>query len=194
MRPFSCPKFATALGMAAAAGIFASTATQSASAESGPTAIVPNYSTAIRLGAFFPFDSDVRHSAGPSFISGGIDYSFKNVPGLERTVLSVDYMKRTSGNLFLEVVPVTIGQFNYSGTRGTARPYVGFGLGPYFVRQHIIDANQVETANNGLAFGGYFAVGFDVNDRYILDARYHYVSHIGPVSAQGFQFSAGIRF
>ncbi len=153
---------------------------------------------AIRGGAYFPFNSTTKSSVGKVWAGGGLDYNIQQKPGMTRTVLSVDYIERSSGGNTIRLIPVTIGEFNLQGAgegqNNNVRPYLGLGVGAYFVHQ-TLPSNQLGNAKSDTTtIGGYLGAGLDISSNFLVEARYHILPKIGGINSSGLQITAGVRF
>ena len=148
----------------------------------------------VRGGAYFPSNTRVKNTTGTTWYGGGLDYHFQQKPGISRTVLSVDYIQRSSGGNQIRIIPVTVGQFTISGSpEAKYHPYYGVGAGAYFVHQTIPNDVGIVETNNVTAFGGYVAAGIEFKDNLLLEARYHILNKVGSATSSGLQVMAGFR-
>ncbi len=176
-------------------------AASSAQAQTPPDTKSPTI-FAVRGGAYFPFNRTTKNAVGKTWGGGGLDYAFQQKPGLSRTVLSVDYIERSSGGNTIRLIPVTIGQFTLQGAgqgqNNNVRPYLGIGVGAYFVHQTVpaaLPTAQVTTqSNNTTTIGGYLGAGLDISSNFLVEARYHILPKIGGINSSGLQITAGVRF
>jgi hypothetical protein len=196
MRNISRRQPALALGLAVASGLLTWLAAGPAAAqtETGLHRDMPKYPFAIRAGAFFPINGHIRQDVGPAFFSVDADWSIQSNPGQERVIISVGYIHRSDGDRKLDMIPLTIGQFHYSGEDPAMRPYIGYGAGMYSVSESLTNDVGDPFSKTGIGFGGFIAAGADFQEKYFLDARYHYVTHVGPFSADGIEITGGARF
>ncbi len=173
----------------------------SAQAQTPPDTKSPTVA-AVRLGAYFPFNSSTKRIVGKTWAGGGLDYNIQQKPGLSRTVLSVDYIERSSGGSTIRLIPVTIGQFTLQGAgegqSNNVRPYLGIGVGAYFVHQRVpsvLPTSQATTqSNDTTTIGGYLGAGLDISSNFLVEARYHILPKIGGINSSGLQITAGVRF
>lgn len=172
-------------------------AAPSAQAQTPPDTKSPTI-FAVRGGAYFPFNSTTKRSVGKTWASGGLDYVFQQKAGLSRTVLSVDYIERSSGGNTIRLIPVTIGQFTLQGAgegqNNNVRPYLGIGVGAYFVHQALPDNQLGSTRNDTTTIGGYLGAGLDISSNFLVEARYHILPKVGGINSSGLQITAGVRF
>lgn len=157
---------------------------------------------AVRAGAYFPFNSTTKREVGKTWAGGGLDYSVQQKPGASRTILSVDYIERSSGGSTIRLIPVTFGQFTLQGANegqhNNVRPYLGIGVGAYFVHQTVpstLPTAQVTAQHNDTTtIGGYLGAGLDISTNFLVEARYHILPKIGGINSSGLQITAGVRF
>lgn len=153
---------------------------------------------AIRLGAYFPFNRTAKNFVGKTWAGGGLDYVIQQKPGMSRTLLSVDYIERSGNGSTIRLIPVTIGQFMLQsageGQNSNVRPYLGIGVGAYFVHQNLPTVNGTMQSNDTTTIGGYLSAGLDISSNFLVEARYHILPKIGGVNSTGLQLTAGVRF
>lgn len=148
----------------------------------------------VRAGAYFPSNRRIKNQVGKTFAGVGLDYAVANKPGFTSTRLSLDYIERTSSGKTVRIFPVTVGQFYYQGANSGVRPYLGFGVGAYFVKQEVDDDLGNREDNNDTRFGGYVTGGFDFSSNLFLEARYHFIQAVGSANPSGLQVMGGVRF
>ncbi len=176
-------------------------AAPSAQAQTPPDTKSPTV-FAVRGGAYFPFNRTTKNEVGKTWAGGGLDYVIQQKPGLSRTLLSVDYIERSSGGSTIRLIPVTIGEFTLQGAgegqTNNVRPYLGIGVGAYFVHQKVpsvLPTAQAFTQNNDTTtIGGYLGAGLDISSNFLVEARYHILPKIGGINSSGLQITAGVRF
>ena len=153
---------------------------------------------AVRVGAYFPFNSYTKNIVGKTWAGGGLDYVIQQKPGLSRTILSVDYIERSSGGSDIRLIPVTIGEFTLQGAgegqSNNVRPYFGIGTGAYFVHENVPGNINGNAKSDTTTIGGYLAAGLDISSNFLVEARYHILPKIGGISNSGLQVTAGVRF
>lgn len=179
-------------------GIFAfALAAAPAQAQTPPDTKSPPIA-AIRAGAYFPFNSTTKSMVGKTWAGGGLDYVIQQKPGLSRTVLSADYIERSSGGSNIRLIPVTIGEFMLQGAgegqNNNVRPYLGIGTGAYFVHQNLPNNTNGDTSKDTTTIGGYLSAGLDISSNFLVEARYHILPKIGGINSSGLQITAGVRF
>jgi hypothetical protein len=187
---FGWSKAAAMLAIAMAATAFAAPAVHAQVNKSDTTG-------AIRLGAYIPVNSNTQQTYGRYYWAGGLDYYFQQNGVDQRSNFSVDYTSYTDGNNYLRIIPVTVGQQSILPARGRGvRPYVGYGIGAYFV--HVKNPSNpsfgASDTVNSTVYGGYMQAGLDLTDNLFVDARYHIVSPVKNVNTDSFELTAGVRF
>jgi hypothetical protein len=189
MRIFHVPSLAAAV---AATGLLLAVAHPASAQQDASSNTRPDIT--IRLGGYFTSNSTVSHTVGSSYLCGGIDYDIKSEVGTTRTILSADYISRSSGSNHLRIFPITVGQLIMGTTNNGITPYYGVGMGGYFVNQDIASATTGNGSQDYVAFGGYAAVGFEYNRYLLVDARYHLVTPSHGINVDGLELTAGLRF
>jgi outer membrane protein W len=185
-----------ALSAAAASGVLTllAAARPAAAQTELPTASDNQPIAALRGGVYFPFNSNLKNNGGKTLYSGGLDYVIQHKVGQNRTELSVDYIERSSGGHDIRIIPVTIGSFTLQSGQNGVRPYVGVGVGAYFVHQNLPDDSGVNQNSNKVAIGGYIGAGLDLPSNFLVEARYHILQRVGTYNSDGLEVMAGIRF
>lgn len=165
-----------------------------AAAQDATTPASSDNAITIRVGGYFTNDSTINHTVGSSFLCGGLDYDVKDQVGVTHTIVSADYISRSSGSNHLDIFPVTIGQMILSTAHNDLQPYYGLGLGAYFINQNTNNGAANTSSQDYAVFGGYAAAGF-IYDRYlVVDARYHLVSPSHGINVDGLELTAGVTF
>jgi hypothetical protein len=181
--------------MGIAASAFAMTGLRPASAQNSISDMHTDPIADVRLGAYLPQNSRIKSQIGNTIPEGGVDYYLGHASAGARSIVSVDYIDRGSGDHKLQMIPVTFGQTNYQYANGTySKVYYGYGVGAYFVNQDITDALGNRETNHTTLFGGYINIGTDLNQDFFLDARYHFTSSAGSANPGGLQLAVGVRF
>ena len=140
-------------------------------------------------------NTTVRHTVNSSFLCGGLDYAVQHPSNLTRTIVSVDYIDRTSGSNTLRVFPVTVGELILQPEDGGVQPYYGAGLGGYFIHEDFNNNdNTNRTSHDNVVFGGYLVAGVEYRRYLDLDARYHFVTSSNGINVGGLEVTAGFRF
>ena len=186
---------AAAFSAAAASLALALSAAQPATAQTVVTTTKTDPVGAIRLGVLFPFDTKVTSQVGRTFFPvGGLDYAIQHKTGVNRTIISLDYIERNSKGKTLRVYPLTIGQQVYIDEINGVHPYGGYGIGAYFVHTNVLGDNNIPESHNATTFGGYLLGGLDFQNNIFLEGRYQYVQSVGSIKPDGLQLDAGYRF
>ena len=150
----------------------------------------------VRAGGYFLSDTNIRHTIGSSFLCAGLDYAIQHPEGgTNRTIVSVDYIDRSSGSNTLRVFPVTLGQMLLSPEDNGIQPYFGAGAGAYFEHQDFSSDSELNrSAHDNVVFGGYLQAGVEYRKYLALDARYHLVTSSNGVNPSGLELTLGFRF
>ncbi len=144
----------------------------------------------VRAGGYFINDSGVRHNIGSSYLAAGLDYDLHDVVDTSRTILSVDYVDRSSSGNSLRIFPVTIGQLILGSSGSGVQTYYGVGAGAYFTHSDFNGGNK----HDNVLFGGYAGAGLIYNRFLELDLRYHLVTSQNGINPGGLEVTAGVRF
>ncbi|MBV9849665.1 MAG: hypothetical protein JO250_08245 [Armatimonadetes bacterium] len=161
-------------------------------AAQGPTP-GPEPLATVRVGGYFTSNSTVRHTVGSSFLCAGLDYAIQHQEQ-SRTIISVDYIDRSSGDSTLRFFPVTVGQLFVQPSDNGIQPYYGGGLGAYFVHQDFNRNSANNEAHDDVVFGGYLAGGVEFQKVAVIEARYHLVTSEHGINVSGLELTAGYRF
>lgn len=191
------PRLRTVALSAVAAGgaLTLLTAVRPAAAQTNlPTAADNQPIATVRAGVYFPFNSKLKNNGSKALYAGGLDYTIQHKTGVNRTVLSVDYIEKTGGGHDVRIIPVTIGSFALQTGQGSVRPYFGVGAGAYFIHQNLPDDSGANQNTNKVAIGGYLGAGVDFSSNLLLEARYHIIQKVGGYNSGGLEVTAGIRF
>lgn len=182
-----------AMGLAASA--FALAGLRPASAQGDLSSIHTDPVADVRIGAYLPQNNTIKRQIGNAIPDAGVDYYLNHSGATGRSIISVDYIDRGSGDHKLQMVPVTFGQTTYQYSNGNySKVYYGYGVGAYFVNQDITDSIGNRETNHTTLFGGYINLGADLDKDFFLDARYHFTSSAGSANPGGLQLSVGVRF
>ena len=152
----------------------------------------PAHKLAVKLGAFFPTESNFRAAGGDTWWAAGVDYN----PGLRYKPLGgtahirSDAALRSNGGVDYNVWSIT-GQIIWPLTPKEGTRFWGaFGGGVYFVHT---------AAVTGLAVPGLkFSFGANITQRWFVEAEYDYISgftdnaNIGQ-RADGVTVTVGVR-
>lgn len=153
----------------------------------------PNFT--VRLGGYFATNTTVRHAVGSSFLCAGLDYAVQQSTAFQRTIVSLDYIDRSSGDNDVRVFPLTLGQLIFSSTSNGIQPYYGAGVGVYFTHEDLNSSSGTSrNSHDDAVFGGYFAAGVEFQRVVDLEARYHLVTSSNDINVGGLEVTAGYRF
>jgi hypothetical protein len=109
-----------------------------------------------------------------------------------KTFVSVGYTSGSNNGNNMKVVPVTVGRYfspPNPAAKATGNVYVGAGAGPYFV--HI---NRDGDSSNKVAVGGYGVVGYQLPNKYFIEAKYAVTTKVRGADAGGLMLSIGRSF
>lgn len=183
----------------------------------------------LRLGAFLPSNSDAKDGLGKTWFTAGLDYSFKNAVASmasSATAMPVsplaylDYTGKSKdvdgGKNEASVIALGLGGKYYAPTQGVSpvRPYIGGGLGAYFVHgkstttttttdvpnpptTDAVHANATTTTSdtkNQTNFGFKINGGVEFGQNYLIDVAYWNAGKIQGTRIDGYTVSLGYTF
>lgn len=172
----------------------------------------------MKLGAFFPSNSDLKDAVGSTFFSAGTEYAFPSKTNVSALVplAYLDYAGRSksrsvndgqgnsvSATLTTSTVGLGGGVRYYLGApgAGTTSPYLGAGLGVYF--DHIkADANVSSGGQSGSGssslnktqLGFRLNAGVEFQQKYLVEINYTNAGSVEGTRIDGFGLQAGVRF
>lgn len=161
--------------------------TDVARAQSPQTELKP---FAIKVGGFFPGDTDARDAGGSTLFLLEADYRLADVvetSSLSYSKLSIGYIERGD----LRMYPITLSQeFRDPNVAVNTGFYFGAGFGFYLTR---LDAPGTSGDTKNLV-GGFIVGGLDFGGNLFTEAKYHIVSEYENRKVNGFQLAIGVRF
>ena len=120
----------------------------------------------IGAGVFLP-NTDWAKKGGDSQLALDLRYNFMGIPLTDtRTVLDLGYEGGSHSGSHSTIVPLTIGEYFGSGSPTSGMPYIGAGVGAYYIDQ---SAASVTTR-----FGGYVAAGYTLSALF-AEAKYQFL-------------------
>ncbi|MFN8140023.1 MAG: hypothetical protein U0R49_09520 [Fimbriimonadales bacterium] len=137
-----------------------------------------------RIGAFIPFEGDLRDLASIWFALGlDLEVPGRLVPNAQ-TVVSLDWNTHTGGQS-ANIVPITISQRFYSGDFGN-RTWFQVGIG----------ASVLDFSPSDLVFSAKAGIGFEFKENYFLAADIFWTDKHGSadIAGSGIAGYIGIRF
>ena len=144
---------------------------------------------AVKIGTYLPAGSEARRASASAIFSIEAEYTIQDLLDKNSyTPLSIGYI----GGEDLSIIPITIGQIFKDANNPTSNDYYyGFGLGIYATD---VDTADTSGRRKGL-FGGYGVVGLDLQGgKYLVEAKYHWISRYDNKEVSGLQIMAGARF
>jgi len=146
----------------------------------------------IKLGAFFPSGSRLKDGVSDTWFNAGVEYAVPS--GMSQTLtplLYVDYAGSNRHGLNARYVGVGPGIRYYLAQpgAGTVRPYVGAGIGAYFLH-----ASGFGTSANKTQFGYRLNAGVEFSGSYLLEVGYTDPSSLSGTRFSGFNIQLGDRF
>ncbi len=147
----------------------------------------------IKLGAFFPSNGAVKTVVGKTWFGAGADYAFSKV-GDQQNLMPlayVDYAGKSGNGLTVRYIGVGPGVRYYlsAPAAGTTTPYVGAGLGAYFLH-----ASGGGASYNKTKFGFKINAGVEFQQMYLLEANYTNAGSESGTRLDGFNLQVGARF
>lgn len=177
-------KFVRTATLAGILGIGAALASAPVHAQTLPIVGGP---TSLQVGGFFPNSSDAKDRGGSTQLNADLRYHLP-VPlqsaTPSETFFDLGVQTGAKDGKHSTVIPLTVGELvGLSGQSPDAAgaAYAGAGVGVYFLNQ-----SGLSTAAR---IGGFGELGYNINSRLFVDARYQFVDHAdGPSANIGFRF------
>jgi len=170
----------------------------------------------LKLGAFFPANSDVKRAVGNTWFSAGLEYAYQKPSGLSTGPLSavtpllyVDYAGKSKdiagGTLDARTVNVGVGIKYYAsaaaGTVTTTHPYIGAGIGAAVVHakssETVTDGETTTTSSvtkDQTNFGFKVNGGVEFAQNYLVDVAYWNSGKVQGTHIDGYAVSLGYKF
>ena len=165
----------------------------SASAQSTTPAAKP---ITIKLGAFFPSGRGLKDGVSDTWFSAGAEYALvphgtqAETPPSLAPLLYVDYAGINKHGINADYVGVGPGARYYLSAPGsTLMPYVGAGIGGYFLH-----AKGFGTSENKTQFGYRLNAGVEFNQAYLFEINYTDAGSLNGTRFNGFNVQLGARF
>jgi hypothetical protein len=161
----------------------------------------------VKVGAFFPVDSDTQDALGSNFISFGLGYDFRQVYTFRPTTLGfyADGFHRTRSTSAArsESTVLSLGLesrfalWNEPPSRDF-NPYAGAGIGVYYTRfKQELSTGPVQSATR-TSVGGKFFIGTEAWGNWLAEAQFDFVPHPSVFGEDqdlnGWQLRLGYRF
>jgi hypothetical protein len=145
---------------------------------------------AVRLGVYVPSEPEGRSGGGDYMWALEVDYTIQRMPERRSiSIITAGFIERND----LRIIPLTVGQV----WREQGNPlyfgesyYYGLGAGIYNVRLSAPDTS----GNDKFIPGGYVHAGIELNSKYFVEAKYHYLAKYDRKFVGGLLFSVGARF
>lgn len=186
--------FLTALSVGAAVATIFMAGTAAKADQNGLPSVTKLPDLSIRLGAYFPQNERLKSNVGNTMFAGGADYVLARQGASDESIVSLDFIDRSSGSNQLRMVPLTFGGLHYMDVKAAQRTYIGYGVGAYFTNVEVPDSVGFEETNHTTLYGGYINAGIEFEDNIFLDARYHFTQAVGSTNPSGLEITAGARF
>ena len=149
---------------------------------------------AIKLGVFLPSNGDVKNAIGKTWFSAGAEYAFSKI-GDQQNLLPlayVDYAGKSGHGINADYVGVGPGAryyFSAPGASTSVTPYVGAGIGAYFLH-----ASGNGDSVNKTKFGFRVNAGVEFQQMYLLEVNYTNAGSESGTRFDGVNIQAGVRF
>ena len=186
--------FKTALCVGVAAASVLITAHSAKAVDNGLPTFSKLPSLSVRLGAYFPQNERIKKNVGNTQFVAGVDYVLSRNGSSDLSIVSVDYMDRTSGANQLRMIPLTFGGMHYMDVKAETRTYIGYGVGAYFTNVSVPNSVGFQETNHTTLYGGYINAGIEMQGNVFFDARYHITQAVGSTNPGGLEVTAGARF
>lgn len=143
---------------------------------------------AIKLGVYMPSVKEVREFSGVFNFSIEGDVVIQRFPEISsQSIFSIGYIEREG----LRLIPVTVSQIFRDPNNPSGRDYYyGFGLGVYSTR---LDAPDTTGRIKNLP-GAFLVTGLDINEKLLVEVKYHILYRYDRKNVNGLQISLGRRF
>ena len=170
----------------------------------------------LKLGAFFPANSDVKRAVGNTWFSAGLEYAFPKPAAVTNSPLSaltpliyVDYTGKSKdidgGTVDARTVNVGVGVKYYApaaaGTVTTTHPYIGAGIAAAVVHakssQTFTDGEAIVTSSvtkDQTNFGFKINGGVEFAQNYLVDVAYWNSGKVQGTHLDGYAVSLGYKF
>lgn len=165
----------------------------------------------LRLGAYQPGNGHTQNRFGNTWFTIGADLVIKDTKlgaatsaATANSVEPLVYLDYTGNeahnNGQTEKVGSTgigVGARYYGTYKVTSdyRPYIGGGLGVYFLNGQVADSTGAEsTTNNQVNFGGKVNAGLEFQRSFVVDVAYSMPGKVKGVSMNGLAVTLGARF
>jgi len=147
----------------------------------------------IKLGAFFPTDSNARDAVGNTWFAVGADYAFRKTDAAAPVLplVYVDYAGKSKNGFRLSTVGVGVGVRAYGNRATTTKvvPFYGAGIGAYFLNASGNGIDETETR-----LGGKVNIGVELNQGPFLEAAYTLTGKVSGDDLNGISVLIGTRF
>lgn len=161
----------------------------------------------IKVGGYFPYDTQARRDIGGNFISYGVGYDIRRFGSFLPATLEAyfDYFERDRGEsgdrrgarLYGGGLAVRYLLDPNPGPNPLFYPYAGAGVGLYSARASR-SADGFSQRRDRTSLGGKFLLGTEIRNGIFGEAEYNFVPHPSvfgnDVELSGFQLRLGYRF
>lgn len=171
--------------LVAIAAIALGAASLAPAAQAQSTGLIP---VRVKVSLAEPSSSSV---AGHNNLGTEVDVGIPHAGG-GKVFVSTGYTSGSNNGNTMRVVPLTVGRYFSApnpAAKATGNVYAGAGAGPYFV--HI---NRDGDSANKVAVGGYGVVGYQLPNKYFIEAKYAVTTKVRGADAGGLMLSIGRSF
>ena len=152
----------------------------------------------IKLGVFLPSGSGLKDAVGKTWFSVGAEYDVPQSAGKSAAAQSsltplgyIDYAQNSKNGLradYLGIGPGVRYTLAAPGT-GTLIPYVGAGIGAYFLH-----ASGLGGSSNKTDFGYRLNAGVEFSQSYLFEINYTDPGSLSGTQFSGFNIQVGAKF
>ncbi|MBC8102792.1 MAG: hypothetical protein H7Z41_09420 [Cytophagales bacterium] len=190
----SRPCFLPATGLAAVAAWGTLVAVPGARADA-PTESQGEKPIRIQLGVFLPADRSIRDRTGESHFSAGLGYDLKALGRrTDRVEFQsgpyLDFASRERDGFQLTNVGVGLQSRVYLAPESRLRPYIGAGLGGYYIKYRQEDGSD----DRKFTLGGKAILGLQDRDGLYFETSYILTEKVRGDQPGGFNLQLGYRF
>jgi hypothetical protein len=147
----------------------------------------------LKLGAFLPINGTLKNAVGKTWFTAGAEYAFSKL-GDQQNLMPlayVDYAGANKHGLTVDYVGVGPGARYYltAPGAGTTTPYVGGGVGAYFLH-----ASGNGSSINNTKFGFKVNAGIEFQQMYLVEVNYTNAGSESGTRFDGVGIQVGARF
>ncbi|MBC7804556.1 MAG: hypothetical protein H7145_00195 [Akkermansiaceae bacterium] len=149
----------------------------------------------IQLGVFLPSDHSIRDRTGDAYFSAGLGYDLKALSRrADRSEFQsgpyLDFASRERGGFQLTDVAVGLQSRVYFAPKSRLRPYVGAGLGGYYIKYRQENGSD----DRKFTLGGKAILGLQDRSGLYFETNYTLIEKVRGDLPGGFNLQLGYRF